>query len=510
MKFNESTRRIDETINYEGAKAYKLDPAVELYVTAVTSSLSKKFYESGADRIERIRKLIKENDPEFVAKLAIYAREEMHLRSIPLVLVAELAKIHSGDNLISKTVERVIQRVDEITELLSYYQLANDREETKKLNKLSKQIQKGISLAFNKFNEYHFGKYNRKTGVTFKDALFLTHPKAKNAEQQEIFNKIVNNSLQVPYTWETQLSELGQKKFEDDDAKKKAFQEKWQELIDSKKLGFMSLLRNLRNLLESNVTQAHLEKVCQKLSNPEEVKKSKQFPFRFLSAYRMLKEVTSGHVSKVLNALEEAVKASVENVKGFDDDTAVVIACDVSGSMETEISPRSVIQNYDIGLMLGMLMQHKCKNVITGFFGEIWKVVNLPQNNILANVTELRSREGEVGYSTNGYLVIRDLIAKRIIADKVMVFTDNQMWDSTDFGSEEGGHIATEWASYKKIVPKAKLYLFDLSGYGTTPISTKSGDVYLIAGFSEKVFDVLEAIDNGSSAVEEIKKSRMA
>lgn len=508
MKFNETTKKADKAVNYEGAKAYKLDPELELYSTVVTSSLSKKFYESADDRVARIRDLIKKNNPEFVAKLAIYTREKMYLRSIPLILVVELAKIHSRDNLVSKTAERVIQRADEITELLSYYQLANEREDTKKLNKLSKQIQIGIASALNKFSEYQFAKYNRKTQVTLKDALFLSHPKAKDKEQQEIFNKIVNDKLEVPYTWEVELSQLGQQKFETEEGKKKAFKGKWEEIINSGKLGYMAMLRNLRNFLESGVDVSVTAKVCQELASPEKVRKSKQFPFRFLSAYRQIKEVASGSSSMILNALEEAVKVSVENVKGFDYNTAVVIACDVSSSMQISISEKSVVQNYDIGLMLGMLLQHKCKNIISGFFGETWKIVNLPQSNILANVDELHRREGEVGYSTNGYLVIRDLRERNIIADKIMIFTDCQMWNSSL--GEEGGHIADEWTEYKKIAPNSKLYLFDLAGYGNTPISTRRGDVYLIAGWSEKVFDILEAIESGSSAVEEIKKIKVA
>ncbi len=103
----------------------------------------------------------------------------MYLRSIPLVLTTELVKQVSGTDLVSRTVDGVVQRADEITELLAYYQLANKRTETKKLNKLSKQIQKGLMKSFNKFDEYQFAKYNRKAEVTLRDALFLVHRRLK-------------------------------------------------------------------------------------------------------------------------------------------------------------------------------------------------------------------------------------------------------------------------------------------------------------------------------------------
>jgi hypothetical protein len=141
------------------------------------------------------------------------------MRSVPMVLAVELAKANSGNAVVSKTVNGVVKRADEITELLAYYQLANNRNGVKKLNKLSKQIQKGLSEAFNRFDEYQFAKYNRAAEIKLRDALFIVHPKAKDESQQAIFNKIATDELAVPYTWETELSALGQVKYENEKTK---------------------------------------------------------------------------------------------------------------------------------------------------------------------------------------------------------------------------------------------------------------------------------------------------
>ena len=500
MKFNSSTKGKDKVVNYENAPAYRLSAEWDLYATVVTSSLSDKFYETGNDRLEKLRQLIQTNDPLFVARLAVYAREKMNLRSIPLVLAVELAKTHSGDALVRQMTARIIQRADEITELLAYYQLANNRQEIKKLNRLSKQLQAGLQNAFNKFDEYQFAKYNRDTEIKLRDALFLVHPRAKNEDQQLIFNKIVENKLQIPYTWETELSALGQTKFETPEAKKEAFKNKWEELIDSGKVGYMALLRNLRNILEADVSLQHIQTVCETLSSKDKVLKSKQLPFRFLAAYRELSKVVSGYSSKVMTALEDAVKVSAENIPGFSETTKVLIACDVSGSMQRAISPKSKMMNYDIGLMLGMLLKSRCKNVVSGIFGDTWKIVNLPDSGILSNVDAFYKREGEVGYSTNGYLVIEDLINRNKVMDKIMIFTDCQLWDSRGFNTQ----MIDVWKKYKTIAPTAKLYLFDLAGYGHVPLDITNEDVHLIAGWSDKIFDVLQAIDNGSDALKEI------
>lgn len=502
MKFNFLTSKKHQTTNHEGALAWKMVPAAELYAAVVTASLSDKFYESGNKRLERIRELIAQNDPAFVAKLAVYARTQMHLRSVPLVLVVELAKLHSGDDLVSRTVSRVVQRADDITELLAYYSLSNGRTGTKKLGRLSKQLQKGLAMAFNSFDEYQFAKYNRATDVKLRDALFLVHPKSKDETQRALFDKIAADTLATPYTWETELSALGQQSFESEDEKAAAQRAKWEELIESSRLGYMALLRNLRNIILAEVSAIHMKRVCTILSDARAVQKAKQLPFRYLAAYREVLELKSGYTARVLDALEEAVQVSVQNMQGFHQEVRVVVACDVSGSMQRPISARSKIQNYDIGLMLGMLLQHRCHNVITGMFGDRWKVINLPRKQVLANVQEFYRREGEVGYATNGYLVIQDLISRRVQADKVMLFTDCQLWDNTGYNYS----LTQEWKKYKAIAPNARLYLFDLAGYGSAPLNLVQEDVFLIGGWSDKVFDVLEAIEDSGTALDAIEK----
>lgn len=502
MKFNFLAKEKNTIVNYENAPAFSLTSEYELYAAVVTTSLNASFYGKDTERLDRIKDLIKKSNPVFVAKLAVYARNEMHMRSVPLVLVVELAKIYSGDSLISKMISSVIQRADEITELLAYYQMANERNDVKKLNRLSKQIQKGLANSFNQFDEYQFAKYNRDGAVKLKDALFLVHPKAKDEAQQALFNKIAGNTLQTPYTWETELSQLGQVKFFNEAEKQKAFTQKWEELIDSNKIGYMALLRNLRNIVEANVSRYHISKVCDYLSNEKAVANSKQLPFRFLAAYWELKELDSKYTSMVLDALEDAVMVSAQNIKGFDVNTSVVIACDVSGSMQKNISSKSKVMLYDIGLMLGMLMQSRCKDVVSGMFGDTWKIINMPKRAILANVNEYYKREGEVGYSTNGYLVLEDLIKRKEIVDKVMLFTDVQMWNS----NMTKDSFAHSWNRYKAIAPNAKLYLFDLAGYGQVPINVEKNDVYLIAGWSDKVFDVLNALDDKNSALNYINR----
>lgn len=533
-----------ETTNYEGDIAYKLSPEMELYSQICCSVLQPQFYQpSTNDQLNRIKSLMRKNDPMFAAQLAIYAREQMYLRDIPTVLAVELAKIHHGDSLVSKLIMRIVQRPDEIVKLLEYYQKANQRKGekfSKKLNKLSIQIRKGLQRIFEsgKFDEYQYAKYNRAGEIKLKDALFLSHPKARNINMDRLFKKLAGGycintlvqmdkcdcenceeiKLETPKTWETEMSKAGQS----DDRSKK---EVWEEMIDSNKMGYMATLRNLRNFLQEDVSMVHIQKVADVLADPTKVAKSKQLPFRFLSAYRMIAGEphrrynqwdtdisvtipTHNHKTEIIvKALEDAVKASVVNIPMFDREK-VLVACDVSGSMQVPVSDKSIVQRFDIGTILAMLLAYKCEEVAAGMFGNYWKILNFKKDTILQNANEIHQREGEVGYSTNGYKVMDwalEMLDRNIQFDRIMMFTDAQMYDTR--GRE--GTIQTKWLKYKSVVPDAKLYLFDLAGHGTTPIDIQRGDVYLIAGWSDKIFEILASIEAGDDALDKIKSIRL-
>ena len=611
MSYNEQLRCDYLTTNHEGALAWRMTPEWELYTTVVTTmGVEDKFYEGGEERVRRIADLVRKVEPEFVAQLAVYTREEMHLRSVPLLLLVELDCCHQGDTLVSKAVGRTIQRADEITELLMCYLWRTGKPD---LSGLSSQLRKGLAEAFNKFDEYQFAKYNRKNcKVTLCDALALVHPKPKDDRQADIFRKIKSDTLETPVTWETELSAVGQRHFDSEEEKEEAKREVWRKLVQSHRLGYMATLRNLRNMLKLGMDEETMQMVCDYIANPEAVRKSKQLPFRFLSAFlelttpkredlttlnklgdklndirkrflmvqKIVEKMRQGYFRKtvrvvkrfytisdrslfnqivaprklgfrpamrhysyrtkkwkycehptekdmeflesqekrllalrhtqeknanVLQSLESAVCHTAENIPGFDENTRVLLASDTSGSMLSRVSKNSSVMNYHIGLLLSMLMRHRCKNVVTGMFGTYWKAVDMSSENILQSTVDMVSRCGEVGYATNGYKVIEWLIQEHREMDKVMLFTDCQLWNSEGWCGD--AHLAKTWERYKReVAPHARLYIFDLAGYGQSPISMERDDVFCIAGWSDKVFDILAAVERGKSAIDEIRR----
>ena len=503
MKFNtkNTVERLmqehpDATDNYEGGLAFKTDPKTELYMRAATCLVGEpKFYETAefADQeLIRVVHNILKTDPEFVLQLAVYLREQMHLRSVPMVLCAEYANISPGTVTgARKYISRCIARADELTEIIAY-QLARNKVSPRN-SKFPMAIKVGVAHAFQKFDAYQLGKYNRNGTVKLRDVLFLTHPIPRDDAQQKIFDKLTNGTLEPPETWEVMRS---------------TGKMTWHDVIhdvfhrDGKINNYMAIMRNLRNMLNSDdVTREDIALVCSMLSNRDAVLRSKQLPFRFLSAYRIAEEIEHPMTNAVLDALETAASVSVDNIPKLSGTT--LIASDVSGSMMwASISKNSSVYPYDIGIMLGSMAHRFCDNSITGIFGTEWKQISMAKRSgILSNVAKMHNHDNDVGWATNGHRVIEYLIDNNIEVDRIMIFTDLQMWDT---GYDR--IFAATFVKYQQMHPDVKLYTFDLSGYGTlvTPQDTKN--VCLISGWSDRVFDFVNAYENGSSAVDEIRK----
>jgi 60 kDa SS-A/Ro ribonucleoprotein len=504
-KFNTSTGASMKTSTHEGGESYKLSNELDLYATVCTTVLQPKFYESETDMLKRIRELVPKCDPAFVENLAAYARNEMYLRTVPVVLLGELAKLK---RLHARTVARVIQRPDEIGEALAYYAQLNNG----KLKPLSNQLKHGIAESLLKFDAYQLSKYNRDSKVTLKDALLLTHPARPTPEHKALFDQIINDQLVAPDTWEVALSAAGS-----DKEKKRSV---WERLVAERKLGYMATLRNLRNMLDIGVSQVTLDAVCSYLANPVAVRNSKQFPFRFYSAYRELEGNASPSARQVLNAIEDAMVLSVQNYPGFEAGTRVLVIYDTSSSMDTKLSAKGAASYRDVGKVLGGLATTLSPQSTVVCFGDSMAVETAPRKgSILSWVSDTRA-ENAVGHATNAHVPFNWMLSEGKQFDKVLLFSDLQCWPvnnapstswnySGGYASVSGSRsVATAWREYRqKVNPDAKLYSFDLAGYGRgSPVNVLGGEnAYLLAGWSDRLFEMLHHMERGSSVVQAIR-----
>ena len=513
----------DATINYEGGLAFNASPLTKLYMQAATCLIKEpKFYQSKEDSHAEFEKTVSEAikiDPLFVLQLAVYCREELFLRSVPLFLVNKVAYEKAEPiPASSKYVTRVIQRADELSELMALAMQGQD----KLKGKYPLMIKRGVGNAFGKFDEYQFGKYKRSDkAVTLRDTLFITHPKADTPEREAWYKNIAENTIPIPDTWETYISTNG------------STAENWEHIIP--KMGYMAILRNLRNFLKVDISTEKINYVANRISEPEQVARSKQLPFRFLSAYKMLKGSMGMSDSRwgsrgvtpmdgidhlkagiLVDAVERALDASVVNLPQLPGKT--LIAIDTSGSMTSTISDKSVLRCIDISTLMGTIAKFVYPESDTYVFGQNIKHIPLQidraRPRILSHCLKFLDAGGDswVGHSTNGHLVTDHLCATQEKFDRLMFFTDEQLWDSTrhfyGYGSHaQSSNLAQSFLRYRQQVNQnASCYVIDLTGYGKLLFPEGTPGVFNLAGWTNSIFRLMEAIEvDPNTVVKRIK-----
>lgn len=511
-KFNETVER-EQITNYMGAKAYKQTPKEELAFAVLTTFIEGSYYESKDKRLERIQSLVKTvaaKDPEYVAKLAVYARTKFNMRSVFPVLLGELSKVHKGTTLVRRAIAKGTTRVDDLTELAAYVGAG----------KMSSAVKRGISDALNKFDSYAMAKYrgDDKT-VSLVDLVNLVHPKANNEATATALKSLVEGTLKNTDTWESQMS-AG-----------KSAKDTFNDLLDQKKLGYMALLRNLRNIVKTG-DAGLVAKAAAMISNKDQVLKSKQLPFRFISAFQALEEIgeqsfnsepvlqfekDSEGVESLQKAINTALEVSVQNIPLLSGRT--MILSDNSGSMGGDgggsslVSALSKRSTANIANLFAVLYWSRADNTLVGLFGDHLITPKLNRSkSLMENFKLIQEASEECGPSTEegAFTAFEQLIKNKTIVDRIVVFSDCQLGRGCGFYDNKGRRGDSFNAlvnKYRAINPSVRIYTVDLKGYGKDLTPQNDEGMLKLTGWSEKIFDIMESSEvQGQVMVGEIEK----
>lgn len=394
MKLNTAPK---PTFTNEGAKASHIKPVDELRRTVMACMLWESgFYESGEAVAERLKRLVTLCNPHDVAEIAIEAREKQHLRHVPLLLVRELARDSKrcADGLIANTLCRVIQRADEPAEFLAMYWNGSGRKP------ISKQVKKGLAKALTKFNEYQLAKYNRESAVKLRDVLFMVHAKPKDDDQAALWKRLVDGTLATPDTWEVALSSGADKR------------EAFERLLRDGKLGYLALLRNLRNMQAAEVDSSLVFDAL-----AAGAAKSKALPFRYVAAARAVPAW-----EPQIDAAMQVAMAGLDKLPG-----RTIVLVDVSGSMDEKLSAKSDLKRLDAAAALAVLVRGICADARVFTFSEA--LAEVPPRSGMALIDAIVRSQPHRGTYLGGALEALKTQAKAQ-ADRIIVITDEQSADA--------------------------------------------------------------------------------
>ncbi|MFH1486507.1 MAG: TROVE domain-containing protein [Chloroflexota bacterium] len=401
---------------HEGGKAALINAERELKRSIMACLLwEDTFYESGEQIADRVRRLAAKLPLEKVAEITIEAKDKMHLRHAPLWLA--LAMVQRGNKaIVGETIAHVIQRADELAEIVAMYWMDGKKP-------LPSQLRKGLAIAFQKFDAYELAKYNRSGAIKLRDVMFLTHPKPKDDTQANTWRQLANRELPSADTWEVRLSAGKDKR------------ESFEELLRENRLGYLALLRNLRNMANAEVDE---QLVFAALRNG--VGRSKILPFQFLAAARA--------VPRWEPQIEEAMMLALGNLHPLLGRTVLLI--DVSGSMKARLSRRGELNRMDAASALGVLLREICKEVRIFTFSD--EVVECPPRRGIALIDAIYRSQRHFGTLLGNAVQTAERLASG--RDRLIVITDEQAHDNA--GLPQGRGYIVNVASYRRGVGYGK------------------------------------------------------
>ena len=474
-----------------------------LFELVVASLFGKDTYYRSADTaVSEVRalvmKLVKAREYAFVANLAIYARQEIGMRNMPVVVAVEflnaVRQFNGEFGYGRKLVDNVTQRADQIMDMFAY-----SKDVFGAKGKIPIAIKKGLGDALNRFDEYQFAKYNRSNEVKLSDILRIVHPTPKTPEQGAIFEKIIKGTLDTPYTWETELSANGQLPKEQQRAK----YDIWLDLVKSGRLGFQALVMNLRNMIEASNESGKtelLELVAQRLRDPAAVIKSRIFPVQLFNAF---KAITNISPAVITNAISVALDASCANIGALGEDAWVII--DVSGSMIGEpltiasIFAAAVYKANSGNQMKVTLFSDNAEHIDLSLCKDqsilgISKYIIDKSYGGGTNLAAALKKKNTIGFQPKAVMVFSDMQINDLTRDRRYYQRNLQSVDVFPDVS----------ALFKKNTVKIA---FNLSANKTTPMSENQG-FFQMSGYSDKVFKFIDLMNNGESIVEMLSQDQ--
>lgn len=498
---------------YEGGDGYARDTKSELFLLAVSNMGSEDtFYESGGQRDNRFAQLVRKAalaDPEWTARLLKWLRSEANMRTASLVGAAEFVHARleaSADAGVTNraVIDSVLQRADEPGELLAYWTGANGR-------RVPKPIKRGIADAVKRlYDERAVLKWDSDArGFRMADVLNLAHPSPAADWQGALFQYVLDRrrdaDIAVPealrviaarrelMAWPVEQRRALFGRPDAADVLRRAgmtweavagwlqgplTKEVWEALVPS--MGYMAVLRNLRNFDEAGMSDEVAAQVAARLADPGQVARSRQFPFRFLSAYEAAPSLRWGH------ALDQALQTSLGNLPALPGRSLILV--DTSASMtHGTISAKSKVTPAKAAAVFGVALGAKGEQVdVIGFADGTFRHDVPRGTSVIREIDRFLKRIGEVGHGTD---IVGSLRRTYRGHDRVFIISDMQTI---------GGHYGQGVAD---AVPRhVPIYGFNLNGYQQAAYATGKANRHEFGGLTDATFRMVPLLEAGQNA----------
>ena len=545
-QFSSLTSRLPKAkaVNEAGGRAYKLEPKHALAQVAATGTFANAFYSTAEKQLDELLELIDQvDDNQYLAKLAIYARQKAFMKDMPAALLVALSV--RDTELMHQVFDCV---VDNGRVLRTVFQMIRSGRFKDKAGKSRIGLSSSVQRAFQRWlNTASVGKLLSASignDPSLRDILRMARPTPKDNARRALFGWLTDKSIDkwAPAT-EADLpvevqSLIAYRNSESEEAQTLLVggldNVRWDLLSDAtkgpkvwaalaRKMGSQALRMNLNTLLRHDVlaTSEMVAYVADRIADEKEIRVSKQFPYQYFTAYLNADDNVPQKIKTALHKAAEIACGNVPELPG-----PVVIGLDTSGSMSSSVTgdrgPRngtqcatSKMRCIDVAaLFAAAILRRNPDSVVIPFDTAAYDAKMDPNDSILS-VAERLAKYGGGGTDCSLPLVAASQqYAMRKFAGVVLV-SDNESWVGTGRSGSTG--VMTAWEAFvsnqRKLAGKEaspKLVCIDLQPYQTVQACERA-NVMNIGGFSDSVFNVISSFlaDNDQRFVAEVQATKL-
>lgn len=494
-----------DTTNAAGGKAYKLSVEQALVKLVLTGTLGDTYYTTAVEQLDELKNLAGQVEPQFLAQVAVYAREKGYMKDTSAVLLAILCT--RDTTLFKQVFARVVNNGKMLRNFVQI--MRSGTVGRKSLGSAAKgEVQQWLLKAHP--NEI----LNAAIGTTpsLADVIKMVHPKPKDEARAALFAWIIGRehdasllpeNLQHLQAFRTDSSQpVPEVPFLYLTSQADFTRSHWESLLPT--MTWTQLRMNLNTLVRNELFAPGYDKanenaqyVATRLADVDAIQRANVFPYQLLTTY----QATLKSVPQVIsNALQQAMEVAVGNVAKLPG--LVAVGCDVSGSMQSPVTGRrgtkdSATRCIDVAALISAAILRKNQNgLVIPFDGQAYDVRGQlnPFDSVMTMANQLASINGG---TTECAAVMAALFHFQVKADLVVIVSDNESWSRGYGWMNRATNLDQLWAKYlAEVNPNAKLICLDINPSSSSQVS-KRPNTLNIGGFSDNVFDLIRQFAEG-------------
>lgn len=484
-----------DAVNAAGGKAYALMPKPALAQYAATGCLNGTFYAGADEQLEAVLALAQAVEPEFLAKVAIHARESGRMKDMPALLLAVLAVRDV------QLLKRVFARVCDNGKMVrTFVQILRSGAAGRK--SLGTAPKKLVQRWMEQLPDDRLLAATVGNDPSFADLVKMVHPKPQDAARRAFYAWLIGRShdpsalpapVQAFEAWKRDRSLP---------VPDVPFQLLTSAPLDAaawcqvaRQSSWQATRMNLNTFVRHGVFQVEgmADLVAARLRDEVAIRCARAFPYQLMVAYQ---QAEAGVPAQVREALQDAMEVAIANVPAFE--VGVVVCPDVSGSMSAPVTGNrgtatTSVRCRDVAaLMAATIMRRNPRAEVLPFSDRVNEVRLNPRDSVMTNAKLLAELPSG---GTDCSLPLADLNRRKATAGLVILVSDNESWIDAD-PHARGTALLREWQIFRARNPGAKLVCLDLQPNRSVQAPDRV-DILNIGGFADEVFATIAAFAGG-------------